>query len=311
MAAHLSTEAEEYLSWLAVEKGRSTNTLISYRRDLSGWERWSSDRGHDPLAADAGSIEAYLDHLRREGRTPATVARVTTSIRGLYRFLVGEGTLGSDPTVDVRSPSIPRRLPKALDEADVIRLLESVDGTEPLDLRDRAILEVLYASGARISEVVGLSLHDVDGDDDGMLRVFGKGAKERLVPIGRPAHAALARWLGPDGRGRLSPERWLRRADAEAVFLNTRGRRLTRQGAWAGVQLRAQRVGLGDVVSPHVLRHSCATHLLAHGADIRVVQEVLGHVSIATTQIYTRLSQEHLRASYNSAHPRAAVGGRG
>ena len=181
-----------------------------------------------------------------------------------------------------------------------------MSGTGPADLRDRALLEVLYGTGARISEVVGLSLLDLPGDD-GLLRVFGKGAKERLVPLGGPARTALDRLAGPrraapDGPGPLGPA-----SDAEAVFLNTRGGRLSRQGAWAVVHHRAERVGLGDVVSPHVLRHSCASHMLAHGADIRVVQEVLGHVSIATTQIYTRLSQDHLRASYLRAHPRAAA----
>jgi integrase/recombinase XerD len=152
--------------------------------------------------------------------------------------------------------------------------------------------------------VIGLSLLDLTGDD-GMLRVFGKGSKERLVPLGGHARMALERWLGPSGRPLMTPERFARRSDAEAVFLNVRGARLSRQGAWAAVQGRAEGVGLGDVVSPHVLRHSCASHMLAHGADIRVVQEVLGHVSIATTQLYTRLSQDHLRASYLRAHPRA------
>jgi len=185
-------------------------------------------------------------------------------------------------------------------------LLDSVSGTEPADLRDRALLEVLYGTGARISEVVGLSLMDLQGDD-GLLRVFGKGAKERLVPLGGPARMALDRWLAPVGRARMAPARWARRGDAEAVFLNTRGGRLSRQGAWAVVHHRAERVGLGEMVSPHVLRHSCASHMLAHGADIRVVQELLGHVSIATTQIYTRLSQDHLRASYQRAHPRATT----
>jgi integrase/recombinase XerD len=234
------------------------------------------------------------------------MARSTTALRGLYRFLVSEGVLRADPTVDVRSPRLPRRLPKALDEEQVVMLLDSVSGDGPTALRDRALLELLYGTGARISEVVGLSLMDFQGDD-GLLRVFGKGAKERLVPLGGPARLAVDRWLGPSGRPRLEPDRWRRRSDAEAVFINTRGGRLSRQGAWAIVTHHAQRVGLGDVVSPHVLRHSCASHMLAHGADIRVVQEVLGHVSIATTQIYTKLSQDHLRSSYLAAHPRAAA----
>ena len=167
-------------------------------------------------------------------------------------------------------------------------------------------MELLYGTGARISEVVGLSLSDLQGDD-GLVRVFGKGAKERLVPVGAPARMAVDRWLSPAGRPRLAPDRWRRRDDAEAVFLNMRGGRLSRQGAWAIVAHHAERAGLGAVVSPHVLRHSCASHMLAHGADIRVVQELLGHVSIATTQIYTKLSQDHLRRSYDRAHPRAGA----
>jgi len=307
----LSAPAEEYLSWLAVEKGRARNTLVAYRRDLATFERWASEEGVAPASVGPGDIERYLADLRARGRNPASLARATTALRGLYRFWVGEGLLAGDPTADVRSPKLPRRLPKALEETQVIGLLDSVDGTEPVDLRDRALLEVLYGTGARISEVVGLSLLDLTGDD-GLLRVFGKGAKERIVPIGGPARTALDRWLGPLGRPRMEPRRFARRSDAEAVFLNVRGARLSRQGAWAAVQGRAEQVGLGDVVSPHVLRHSCASHMLAHGADIRVVQEVLGHVSIATTQIYTRLGQDHLRSAYDSAHPRAgSVGGVG
>jgi integrase/recombinase XerD len=306
MSRPLSTGAEEYLSWLAVEKGRSRNTLAAYRRDIAVWESWAAESGVDPASADTAAIEHHLAELRAQGRNPASMARSTTALRGLFRFLVSEGDLEGDPTADLRSPRIPRRLPKALDEDQVIMLLDSVSGREPADYRDRALLEVLYGTGARISEVVGLSLLDLQGDD-GLLRVFGKGAKERLVPLGGPARMALDRWLDRGGRHRMAPARWARRSDAEAVFLNTRGGRLSRQGAWAVVHQRAERVGLGDVVSPHVLRHSCASHMLAHGADIRVVQEVLGHVSIATTQIYTRLSQDHLRASYLRAHPRATA----
>jgi len=302
----LSEGAEEYLSWLAVEKGRSRNTLLAYRRDIATWEEWARQAGIDPVDASTAAIELHLADRRAQGRNPASMARSTTALRGLYRFLVSEGRLAGDPTADVRSPKLPRRLPKALEEEQVLRLLDSVSGAGPTDLRDRALLELLYGTGARISEVVGLSLIDLQGDD-GLLRVFGKGAKERLVPLGGPARFAVDRWLGPSGRPLLEPDRWKRRSDTEAVFINTRGGRLTRQGAWAVVRHHAERVGLGELVSPHVLRHSCASHMLAHGADIRVVQEVLGHVSIATTQIYTKLSQDHLRASYLAAHPRATA----
>jgi integrase/recombinase XerD len=306
MGPALSTGAEEYLSWLAVEKGRSRNTLAAYRRDIVGWEAWARGAAIDPLDADVDAIERYLAELRGRGRHPASIARATTALRGLFGFLTGEGVIRGDPTVDLRSPRLPRRLPKALDEDQVLMLLDSVSGSEPTDLRDRALLELLYGTGARISEVVGLSLTDLQRDD-GLLRVFGKGAKERLVPLGGPARSALECWLSPAGRPRLAPARFGRRHDAEAVFLNSRGGRLSRQGAWAVVTGRADRVGIGALVSPHVLRHSCASHMLAHGADIRVVQELLGHVSIATTQIYTKLSHDHLRTSYEQAHPRATL----
>jgi integrase/recombinase XerD len=304
--APLSDGAEEYLSWLAVERGRSPNTLVSYRRDLQVWEGWAADAGVDPRTARPEQIERYLSELRGAGRNPSSMARTVTALRGLYRFLVDEGTIPADPTLDLQSPKLPRRLPKALDEEQTVRLLDSISGTEPFDLRDRALLELLYATGARISEIVGLSLLDLR-DDDGLLRVFGKGSKERLVPLGSVARNGLEVWLSPIGRPLVTPERWRSRDDEEAVFLNSRGGRLSRQGAWAILKRRADRVGLSAVVSPHVLRHSCASHMLAHGADIRIVQELLGHASITTTQLYTRLSAEHLRTSYELAHPRAGA----
>jgi integrase/recombinase XerD len=302
----LSNGAEEYLSWLAVERGRAHNTLVSYRRDLHGWEEWGRTEGVDPLVAGPGDLERYLSTLRANGRGPASMARTITALRGLYRFLVDEGSLRVDPTIDLASPRLPQRLPKALDEDQTLRLLDSVVGSGPLDLRDRALLELLYGTGARISEVIGLSLLDVQ-NDDGLLRVFGKGSKERMVPLGRVARSALDDWLSSGGRPLVVPARWASRSDSEAVFLNTRGGRLSRQGAWAILKRRAAPVGLSARVSPHVLRHSCASHMLAHGADIRIVQELLGHVSISTTQMYTKLSSEHLRASYERAHPRAGT----
>jgi integrase/recombinase XerD len=181
-----------------------------------------------------------------------------------------------------------------------------VVGGDAVARRDRAIVEVLYGTGMRIGELVGMSLSDVDLDDR-LARVFGKGSKERVVPIGRHAATALAEWFALSGRGVMVPTRWARRGDSEAVFLNQRGGRLSRQGAWGVVKLYAERVGLGDRLSPHVLRHSCATHMLEHGADIRVVQELLGHASISTTQVYTKVSADRLRSVYESAHPRARV----
>jgi integrase/recombinase XerD len=209
-----------------------------------------------------------------------------------------------DPSGDVAVPRVPASLPKPLTEDEVLALLEAVTGDGPADRRDRAMLEVLYGTGMRIGELAGWSLGDLDLSG-ALARVLGKGAKERIVPLGRPAVRALVAWLGPGGRPAMAPARWARRGDAEAVFLNRRGGRLSRQAAWAIVHRHADRVGLADKVSPHVLRHSCATHLLDHGADIRVVQELLGHASVSTTQVYTKVSPERLRAVYDEAHPRA------
>jgi integrase/recombinase XerD len=307
-AGMLPLDVEEWLSWLAAERGRAAATLVAYRRDVARWWRWlHGTQGRQLGEADEATIEAFVAALRAEGLAPATVARRVVAVRSLYRFLAEEGRLDSDRGADVASPTVPAGLPKALGEDEVSGLLGAVVGHEPRARRDRALLEVLYGTGARISEAVGLSLGDVDLES-GLLRVFGKGAKERIVPLGRHAGQALGAWLSPSGRGAVEPARWARRGDAEAVFLNRRGGRLTRQGAWLVVKRYGDAVGLGAKLTPHVLRHSCATHMLDHGADIRVVQELLGHASISTTQIYTKVSTERLFAAYREAHPRAVAG---
>ena len=224
----------------------------------------------------------------------------------MHRYLVTEGLRRDDPTVDLEGVRVPSGLPKPLSEADVTSLLDAVTGSDPIAMRDRALLELLYATGARISEACGLSMGDIDFDAR-LVRLYGKGGKERIVPFGRAAAAALDDWFSPRGRMSMVPDQWRRRSDAEAVFLNTRGGRLTRQAAWAVVRHHGRRAGLRDELSPHVLRHSCATHLLDHGADLRVVQELLGHASISTTQVYTKVSQERLFDVYRAAHPRATL----
>lgn len=300
----LPLEVEEYLSWLAVERGRAPNTLAAYRRDLRAYATWLAHRGLPLATVDEVVLNEYVQALRGEGRAPSTVARALVSVRSLHRFLAEEGRTGADPGAQIAVPRVPRGLPKALEEDEVAALLDAVTGDTPRARRDRALLEVLYASGMRISELVGLSIGDLDVGG-GMVRVLGKGGKERLVPLGRPARQALEAWFAPGGRPLLEPERWARRGDAEAVFLNARGGRLSRQGAWGIVRRHGERVGLGSRLTPHVLRHSCATHLLDHGADIRAVQELLGHASISTTQVYTRVSPERLRRVFEAAHPRA------
>ena len=303
----LPREAEEYLSWLEVERGRSPRTLAAYRRDLEAYQRTVAP-GTPIAAATSADVAAHLAALRGTHHA-ASVARALSSIRGFHRFLVEEGLRGDDPTLDLPSVAVTDLLPKALSEEDTERLLGAVVGTGPLVLRDRALLEVLYGTGARVSEVVGLNLGDVavavESPDLPLVRVLGKGDKERVVPLGRIARQALADWLSGQGRPLVVPGRWRRRTDAEAVFLNARGGRMTRAGIFGVVKKYAGRVGLADRVSPHVLRHSCATHMLARGADVRVVQELLGHASIATTQRYTKVSPEHLRRAYEGAHPRA------
>jgi len=299
-------EVDDFLTWLAVERGRSANTLEAYRRDLRRWHQHLRRRQRAEIDATTDDVIAFVHVLQGEGLAKSSVTRTLVAVRGLHRFLVAEEIRDDDPTVDVEMPRVPRGLPKALTLQQVTSLIEGVVGEDPAALRDRAILETLYGTGARISELVGMSIADIDMND-GLVRVMGKGSRERIVPIGRHAWAALSAWFGPEGRPAMEPERWVRRTDAEAVFLNTRGGRLSRQGVWGVVRRRGQIVGLGSELTPHVLRHSCATHMLDHGADIRTVQELLGHVSISTTQIYTRVSTERLLAVYRSAHPRATV----
>lgn len=304
MGGALSTDAEEFLSYLAVERGRAELTIRAYRRDLVAYEALLAAAGRTPSGATMADVEGHLAALRRSGHSPASVARAQSVLRGLHQFLLDEGRAPNDPTAEIDGTRLPSRLPKALSEEEIGRLLATAGGEDPRSRRDRALLELLYGTGARISEAVGLDLSDLSGEE-GLLRLFGKGSKERLVPLGRLCREALERWLCEAGRGALEPVRWRRRGDAEAVFLNLRGGRLSRQGAFGVVAARALEAGIDRPVSPHALRHSCASHMLAHGADIRVVQELLGHASIGTTQLYTKVSAEHLRAAYESAHPRA------
>ena len=308
-ARSLPAEAEALLQWLAVEQGRAAATLAAYRRDLRAYAPWLAERGQAVREVGEAAVIDWIGELRRRGLAPATVARSMVAVRSLHRFLAAEGLAPDDPTAAVDRPRVPRGLPKALTEEEVARLLAAPTGDDPRARRDRALLELLYGTGARVSEAVGLSLGDLDLDAS-LVRLFGKGSKERIVPVGAHATRALVAWLGEGGRRALEPERWRRRDDASAVFLGARGSRLTRQGAWDVIRRHGLAVGLGGRLSPHVLRHSCATHMLDHGADIRAVQELLGHATVSTTQVYTLVSTERLWDVYRSAHPRAS-GGRG
>lgn len=314
----------EHESYLATERGLASNSLAGYRRDLAHYEDHLRRRGvDDPARIAEADISAFVEEMKSERvedgarlrYAPATVARALVAVRSLHRFLVDEGVTDSDPSEDLGAPRVPQSIPKALTESEVTSLLDAVAGDDPRATRDRALLELLYASGIRISELVGVDLADLDLDR-GLVRVLGKGSKERVVPVGRTARDAVGAYLG-SGRPELVGAATRSRVAIDAVFLNARGGRLTRQGAWKIVTRYGSRVGLDGRLSPHVLRHCCATHMLDRGADIRVVQELLGHASISTTQIYTKVSPDRLRAVYDAAHPRArsairtARGGRG
>jgi integrase/recombinase XerD len=304
----LPLEVEEFLVWMSSERGRSRNTLAAYRRDLTRYQGWLVARGLDPLTVGLDDLRVLVSERRTSGAATSSVARQIAAIRMLHRYLAGEQYRTDDPTARLDGVKVPSGIPKPLTEAEVTSLLDAVLGNEPSARRDRALLELLYATGARISEAVGLSLGDIDFDDS-LVRLYGKGSKERIVPFGSSAAQAIDEWFSPSGRALMAPDRWRRRGDADAVFLNQRGGRLSRQGAWLVVKKYGQRAGIADRLSPHVLRHSCATHLLDHGADLRIVQEMLGHASISTTQVYTKVSQERLWDVYRSAHPRAVRGG--
>lgn len=304
----LPLEAEEFLTWLAVERGRSVNTLDAYRSDLRRyWSFVHEERERPTLASvEADDIVEFLAHRRQLGNARSSVNRSAVAIRGLHGFLAAEGLAPGDPSADVERPGVGAGLPKPLSEAQVGQLLAEVDGDDPMTLRDRAIIEILYGTGARISEVAGLGLSDLDLDAR-LLRLMGKGRKERIVPLGRASTDALVGWLR-DGRPGYAAAGPGQRSDADAVFLGRRGRRMTRSGVWRRIRLHGDRAGLGRALTPHALRHSCATHMLDHGADIRTVQELLGHASISTTQVYTMVSATRLREVYDAAHPRARLG---
>lgn len=290
-----------YLDHLAVERGTARNTLDSYGRDLRRYAEHLTAKGVDDLVdVTEALVGDFLATLRESGLAASSAARTLVAVRGLHKFAHLEGLTAHDPARAVHPPSPPRRLPKALPVDDVLKLLESGPTETPAHLRDRALLELLYSTGARISEVVGLDVDDVDAAERTVL-LDGKGGKQRVVPVGRPALEALDAYLV---RARPS----LAKRGTPALFLNARGGRLSRQTAWHVLKTAAERAGIGAEVSPHTLRHSFATHLLEGGADVRVVQELLGHASVTTTQVYTLVTVNTLREVYATAHPRASGG---
>ena len=304
-SARLDRALRDYLAHLSVERGLSANTVAAYRRDLVRYAAFLASAGRTALdGVTEADVTGFVESVRQGsdgGRplSPSSTARALAAVRGWHRFAQAEGLAVDDPSADVRAPTQLRRLPHALSVDDVAALLDAAGtGDGPLPLRDRALLELLYATGARISEIVGL---DVDGvGDSTAVRLLGKGSKERVVPVGSFARDALGAYLVRSRPALVAAGR-----GTPALFLNTRGARMSRQTAWAALQSAAARAGLTEHVSPHTLRHSFATHLLSGGADVRVVQELLGHASVTTTQIYTMVTPDALREVYAAAHPRA------
>ena len=292
---------DAYLRHVTIERGLSAHTVAAYQRDLAGYVEWLTAGGiEDTAAVTPALVGAFIAERASAEPPPAatSLARLQSSVRGWHRFLAREGIEQDDPTGRLRPPKTPRRLPKALTIEQVERLLAAPSPDEPLGIRDRALLELLYATGARVSEVVSLDVDDLAHGD--VLRVRGKGNKERIVPVGSYARAAVDAYLT-----RVRPALAAKGAATPRLFLGARGAALSRQSAWLILRAAAETAQITSDVSPHTLRHSFATHLLQGGADVRVVQELLGHASVATTQIYTHVSSERLRSAYLKAHPRA------
>jgi len=307
----LTGQVGRLLDFLSVERGLSRNTLEAYRRDLLRYTAFLASRGiTDATTVEETTISQFVGHLSgieyAEGRRyrASSVARALAAVRSLHSFLLREGETKEDPSAGVSRPKVPRTLPRPLSVEEVSRLLAAPPDADPAGLRDRSILETMYGAGLRISEAVGLDVDDVDLDE-GSVRAFGKRSKERVVPLGKFGVGALEAYLT---RGRPALARPI---SGPALFLNVRGGRLTRQGAAKILKGAARRAGLAKRVTPHTLRHSFATHLLEGGADVRVVQELLGHASLATTQIYTLVTTDRLREEYYAAHPRARAVPRG
>ena len=300
------TDRERFLTWMRVEQGRSDRTIEAYGRDIAQYETYLATAKSNSRVVKPAVIEKYVGQLRANERAPKSIARQFAAIRMFHRFMLDEGFRTDNPTSFIDGVKVPSGIPKALSEEEVELLLNAVTGVDSLAVRDRALLEFLYATGARVSEACGLSMSDVDMESN-VARVFGKGSKERIVPFGRHAKEALETWLGAGGRPMLCPQQWAKRDHADAVFLGSRGTRLSRQAAWGIVRKYAMLAGIKSELSPHVLRHSCATHMLVHGADLRIVQELLGHASVSTTQVYTKVDNEVLFEMYRESHPRARV----
>lgn len=300
----VDTYVAEYLGYLSVERGSSPHTIAAYRRDLGEYVAFLTTRGIlSPEVVTRNDVTAFIGHLREKGLAPSSIERKVAAIKGMHKFLVRENLTENHPTSGLPLPKVPLRLPEVVSIDDVDRLLAQPFPDGPVGLRDRAALEVLYGCGFRVSELTGLELTDLNLKE-GFVRVLGKGSKERVVPIGGMALHALSAYL-EHGRGSLRPARSLKGGGESAVFLSTRGNRLSRQAIFVMVRTYGARVGLE--LHPHTLRHSFATHMLEGGADLRSLQEMLGHADISTTQVYTHVDRRHIREEYLTTHPRARM----
>jgi integrase/recombinase XerD len=290
-------DIERFLDTLWMERGLSENTLAAYRNDLNGFARWLTGRNRVLCAARRQDLLDYLAERVGAGARPRTTARLLSSLRRFYRYLVREGRLKDDPSARIDTPRIGRPLPDSLSEAEVELLLDAPDSGDPLGLRDRAMLELLYACGLRVSELVNVTIEQVNLTQ-GVVRLMGKGNRERLVPLGEEAAQWLQRYIR-EGRPALAGE-----VSARPLFITRRGKAMTRQAFWYRLRHYAVKSGINRKLSPHTLRHAFATHLLNHGADLRVVQMLLGHSDLSTTQIYTHVARERLKELHAQHHPR-------
>ena len=294
----MNPEIERFIDAMWIEKGLSDNTLHAYRRDLRQFDEYlAKEYDSSVLRASRAELQRYLGSRLGNGASQRSAARLMSCLRGFYRYQLREGRLTVDPTLDVDSPRLGRPLPRSLSEMDVEKLLAAPDIDDPLGCRDRAMLELLYACGLRVTELTSLQMSQVSLNQ-GVLRVFGKGSKERLVPMGEEALYLLQRYL------REARPELLRGVPGDMVFPSRRGRQMTRQTFWYRIKIHARTAGITRSLSPHTLRHAFATHLLNHGADLRVVQMLLGHSDLTTTQIYTHVARQRLQELHSRHHPR-------
>jgi len=288
---------DRFIDSLYAEYGLSANTLNAYRSDLSGFLSWTMSNKQQLTSVGTEELRRYIYSRVAGGDKPRTTARQLSSMRRFYQFLLREGLVSSDPTVELESPKLGRPLPKSLSEEDVESLMTAAEGEDPLGLRDRAMVEILYATGLRVSELVGLKLAQIDRNQ-GLIKILGKGNKERLVPLGEEARERVERYLGQPRSALLQNRK------SDYLFVTQRGGPMTRQAFWHLLRRYVAKAGIHAHVSPHTLRHSFATHLLNHGADLRAVQMLLGHSDLSTTQIYTEVARERLKKLHTQHHPR-------